>query len=307
MIGKTGQHLASLTISGTYCLSTMPLHKSSFEVVMLESRYAQEITADDLRIFLELWPRFAAEGEEVKRMLIEDKEILFGKDAIPFSWCHLYELPIKHMIAPMAGFLLDEKFLDILKNMVKSPSQIAALPDTLNQIDEYLNALEMPSKEEAMEALPLLGAVLGVSFSVYNSLRCVLYHGCFLNELIQRIPLGDDKALFDAVRIDPTVIGCKPVLAGISKATLLQDVKFFAKLKAALTGKIAKREQVNFQKMRMVLEIIHEAGGTRLSDQQLHQLFIEELDLYTRNAKGGGSDKALRKFADTYMKKNATT
>lgn len=270
--------------------------------------FAKGITAADLRVFLELWPRFAAEGEEVKRMLIEGKEIFLGKDAIPFSWCHLYELPIKeHMFATMAGFLLDEKFLDILKNMVKSPSQIAALPDTFKQIDEYLNALEMPSKEEAMEALPMLGAVLGVSFSAYNSLRCVLYHGCFLNELIQRIPLGDDKALFDAVRIDPTVIGCKPVLARISKATLLQDVKFFAKLKAALTGKIAKREQVNFQKMRMALEIIHEAGGTRLNDQQLHQLFVEELDLYTRNAKGGGSDKALRKFADTYMKKNATT
>ena len=97
------------------------------------------------------------------------------------------------------------------------------------------------------------------------------------------------------------------MLARISGATLLQDVKFFANLKAALTGKIAKREQANFQKMRMVLEIIHEAGGSRLNDQQLHQLFVEELNLYSGNAKGGGSVKALRKFADTYMKKNSTT
>ncbi|MFZ5501916.1 MAG: hypothetical protein ACOY3V_00005 [Pseudomonadota bacterium] len=275
---------------------------------MSGTSYAKGITAEDLRTFLESWSRFAAEGEEIKRMLIEDKDIIFGKDAIPFSWCHLYELPIKeHMVATMAGFLLDKKFLDILKNMVESPSQIAALPDIFKQIDGYLDASGMPSKEEAMEVLPMLGAFLGVGFSAYNSLRCVLYHGCFLNELIQRIPLGDDKALFDAVRIDPTVIGCKPVIARVSKATLLQDVKFFAKLKAALIGKIAKREQANFQKMRMVLEIIHEAGGVRLNDQHLHQLFVEELNLYTSNVKGGGSDKALRKFADTYMKKMATT
>ena len=275
---------------------------------MHDKFYAKGITAEDLRTFLEVWPRFATEGEELKLMLIEDKEILFGKDAVPFSWCHLYELPVKeHMVATMTGFLLDEKLLEIFKNMVKCPSQIAALPETVKQIDEYLNALEIPSKEEVREVLPLLGVIIGVGFSVYNSLRCVLYHGCFLNELIQRIPLGEDKALFDAVRIDPTVIGCKPVMARISKATLLQDVKFFAKLKAALTGKIAKRGQANFQKMRMVLEIIHEAGGARLDDQHLHELFVKQLKLYSGNAKGGGNAKALRKFADTYMKKSTTT
>jgi len=56
-----------------------------------------------------------------------------------------------------------------------------------------------------------------------------------------------------------------------------------------------------------VFEVLHEAGATRLSVSQLHQLFVEELKLYSSNAKGGGNVKALRKFADTYMKKSATT
>ena len=59
--------------------------------------------------------------------------------------------------------------------------------------------------------------------------------------------------------------------------------------------------------MRLVFEVLYEAGALRLTDKQLYQLFVEELKLYTANSKGGGSDKALRKFADTYMKKNATT
>lgn len=275
---------------------------------MTDHHYAQGISAENLRVFLDQWPRMAAEFEDMRRMLIDDKDIIFGKDTLPFSWCHLYELPIKElMMLPMAGLLTDEKFLAIIKDMIASPSQIAALPDTIGRISEYMDAQDGLSKEEAAELLPMLGAYLGVSFAVFNSLRCVLYHGCFLNELIQRIPLGDDKALFDSIRIDPTVIGCKPVLARISRATLLQEVTFFAKLKAALTGKIAKREQANFQKMRIVFEIIHEAGGSRLNDHDLHQLFVEELNLYSANAKGGGNAKALRKFADTYMKKNSTT
>jgi hypothetical protein len=128
-----------------------------------------------------------------------------------------------------------------------------------------------------------------------------------MNELIERIRAGNDKALFDAVRIDPTVVGCLSISTRISKATLLQDNRFFAKLKAAINGKMAKREQANFQKMRLVFEVLHEAGASHLDDSQLQQLFIEELDLYASNSKGGGNAKALRKFADTYMKKSTTT
>ncbi len=97
---------------------------------MNETPYAKGITAEDLRIFLDSWPLFTAEGEDVKRMLTEHKEILFGKDAIPFSRCHLYELPEKeHTVTMVTGFLLDEKLQNIIKNIVNSPSQIAALPD----------------------------------------------------------------------------------------------------------------------------------------------------------------------------------
>ena len=59
--------------------------------------------------------------------------------------------------------------------------------------------------------------------------------------------------------------------------------------------------------MRLVFEVLYEADALRLTDKQLYQLFVEELKLYTANSKGGGSEKALCKFADTYMKQNATT
>lgn len=275
---------------------------------MPDPNYANGITAESLRIFLRFWPMVVGEFEEAQQILIDSRDKLLDTDALAFNWSHLYEQPIaKHIELAFGALPQHHPFSDWLKQIAETPGQISALPSITREIDEYIAALKDPSEAETKEILPMLGALFGVIFFVFSSLRSVLYHGCFFNELIERVRLGDDKALFDAIRIDPTVIGCLPAIQRISKATLLKDVSFFAKLKAAINGKIAKREQANFQKMRLVFEVLYEAGATRLSDDQLHQLFVEELRLYASSDKAGGNAKALRKFADTYMKKNSTT
>jgi hypothetical protein len=281
---------------------------------MAANHFAQDITAEDLRIFLEFWPQFFAEADEAQHMLIEIKDKILNKDTEPFAWCYLYELPIRqHLTMAMAsivqgyeGLLNHEQVAEWYKQVAGTPGQITALPDVYGQIDRHFDAME-PSDEDMEKLLPTVAGTFGLGLSMFYTLRCVLFHGCFLNELIERVRTGDDKALFDAIRIDPTVVGCISVSCRISKATLLQDNSFFTKLKAAINGKMAKREQANFQKMRLVFEILREAGASRLNDAQLQQLFVDELHLYASNAKGGGNAKALRKFADTYMKKNATT
>ncbi len=281
---------------------------------MTENHYAQDISAEELRLLLEFWPRFVAEADEAQQMLVGVKDQLLNEDTKPFSWCHLYELPFRqHMIQATseivqgyAVFLQAEHVTDWYQQIVDTPGQIGALPGVITQMDDHFDAIE-PSDEDMERLLPSVAGLYGLGLSMHNTLRCVLYYGCFLNELIERIRTGDDKALFDAVRIDPTVIGCLSVSHRISKAALLRDQNFFDDLKNAINGKMAKREQANFQKMRLVFEVLHEAGASRLSDAQLQQLFVNELDLYASNAKGGGNAKALRKFADTYMKKSATT
>ena len=270
---------------------------------MDETQYAEDIAAEDLRAFLKFWPLFSAEVDDVSQILIKEEDRLLAKDTEPFSWCHFYELPFEHHVALLfAGLAQNEQVAEWHRQVVVSPGQIGALPGIVEQVFKHFDALEAPSKEDVEEIRPFLAAFIGIWLSVSRSLHCVLYHGRFLNELIGRVRAGDDKALFDAVRIDPTVVGCKSAIERISKATLLKDNRFFAKLKAAINGKMAKREQVNFQKIRLVLEILHEKGATRLNDKQLKQLFVEELKLYSKD-----NEKALRKLVDTYMKKNATT
>ncbi|MDO8333233.1 MAG: hypothetical protein Q7T35_01010 [Nitrosomonas sp.] len=277
--------------------------------------FAKGTTAEDLRLFLAFWPNLINEAEESRQGMEEDRAKLLGEDATPFAWCFLYELPIRdHIIQAFAAIaqnfneMIDPEQIPLWLNQIAaSPGQIGEIPKVVDLVRQHFDEMEDPSEEHAERMRPMLADTFGKAWSMYNTLRCVLYHGCFLNELVDRVRTGDDKALFDAIRIDPTIICCPSVSQRISKATLLRDNRFFAKLKASLNGKLAKREQVNFQKMRLLLEVLHEAGATRLSDAQLHELFVEELKLYSGNAKGGGNDKALRKFADTYMKKAATT
>ena len=280
-----------------------------------KASFANGTTAEDLRVLLNFWPIFMAEVDEAQQGLIKDQAKLLGADTLPFAWCHYYELPIKdHSSQAMLCFaqtfndMLDpQQIVNWFSQLAAATSQVGEIPNVVDLVRQHFDAMEDPSEEQVAKFLPVLAETLGKSWSMRNTLQCVLYYGCFLNDLIERVRAGDDKSLFDAVRIDATALGCWPVVERISKAALLLDEEFFDALKNAINGPMAKREQANFQKMRLVLEVLHETGATRLSDAQLHELFVEELKLYAGNASGGGNAKALRKFADTYMQKNTTT
>lgn len=77
--------------------------------------------------------------------------------------------------------------------------------------------------EETHALLPLM---LGVTFSLYFSFKSILTFGLYLNELIAIVAKGGiagDKAIFKAVKIDPTVIACKNVTSRISRSILEDD------------------------------------------------------------------------------------
>jgi hypothetical protein len=277
---------------------------------MTETHYSKGMTAKSLRAFLELWPLIEAGIEETKGTINNCSDHLLEEER-EFSWCYLYEFPVNDLVlillGVLTGFVKQDQIVDWLKQMASSPGNIGELPNIFDQVNEHFEARLDPTKEDLETIRSNLPMVSAVFTAMQYSLFCLLYHGCYLNELIDRARNGDTKALFDAIKIDTSVIGCPSVVDKISTATRLQDKRFFAKLKAAINGKKEKLRQANFQKMRLVFKILHEAGATRLTDTQLYQLFVEELKLYTSNAKGGGVDKALRKFADTYMKQYATT
>lgn len=273
-----------------------------------DSKYGKT-TSENIRLFLEFWPDLQAEFHSAWEMVIKAEKLIFKDKSLGFSWCHLYELdPKDHFKLLYKGFSEDEEFQKILKQFISSSDQFSTIPQMQQNITNYFDThFEEVTEEEARELMPAMGEFFGIGMSVYFSLSSVLYYGLFINELVAKARSGDDKALFDAIRLDSTVIGCQTAMNRISKAKLLDDKSFFKKLKAALTGNKTKREQANYQKMRLVLELLYEAKCEKLTDDNLYELFVDTLNLYSWHERDGGNAKALRKFVDTYMKKNATT
>lgn len=265
-------------------------------------------SVESIRIFLNLWPSISSELNSFWNDISEDEHLLFNDKTEPIVWCHFYELPFGQHPNHVNLNLLNNPDLDvILEKQHSSADPIGSLPDTLLQARILHDESIIPTREQALDLMPSISYHLGYGFSCYFSLKSIIHYGCFINELITRVRLGDDVALFNAVRVDPTVIGCRSVIARISKARVLQDDSFLKKLRSAINGKPKSRDQKNYQKMRLVLQVLVDANAPRLNDDQLHHLFVESLGLYHWDAKEGGNAKALRKFADTYIKKHSTT
>lgn len=263
---------------------------------------------EDIKLFIEFWPLFQAQTNELQNMIIEEKELLLSDPAINVSWFHLYELPAHvHFPMLMKTYAEDPNLANIFLSVVNSSNQLGAIPTACKDIDNYFDGLPAPTKNESIKFLRQMAPMLGVILSLVHSLSSMLYYGRFLNDLIEQVRQGDENSLFQAISIDPTSIACKPIAERMSKAVFIKDEKFLKKVYSKLGKRPAKLAQANYQKMRLVLEILYECGSSKLSDEDLYQLFVAELKLYSWDDLNGGNREALRKFADTYMKKKATT
>lgn len=272
-----------------------------------QNQYGQT-NAESIRALLEIWPMFQSEFYEALEILLEDKKDIFNNQSINFSWCHLYELTFKeHVVTLLTEHLDDEVLSNIFKDLGSKQDQVSHLPVALEQINEYIDSWDPPTEEKKEELTPRYAEMLIARMTLFNSLKSLLYYSRFLNDLIEDARQGSDKSLFNAIKVDATILGCPTAIRRINQASIIDDQKFFKSLKASISGKFGSLEQANFQKMRLVIEVLYESKATNLSDEQLKHLFVDTLNLYSWNEAAGGNAKALRKFVEQYMRKNTTT
>jgi hypothetical protein len=68
------------------------------------------------------------------------------------------------------------------------------------------------------------GVLLGLVHALLRSLNATMLYGRSLSSLVAEVRnTGDHKPLFDAVRVDPTVLTCPSVVHHMAVATLRQD------------------------------------------------------------------------------------
>ena len=165
-------------------------------------------TSDDIRDFLKFWPQLQNEFLETWQSAPEDLQDYLTNNYSVSSWCHLYDLPVReHNQTFLKNLPHQEEITAIFKELATSKNQISAIPNAVTKVDVFYKSIAPPTIQDKTILQPYMADILGRTLSVFFSLRCVLYHGCFLNELIELACTGkgNDKALFDAIRIDPTV------------------------------------------------------------------------------------------------------
>lgn len=265
-------------------------------------RHYANFSAADLRLLLTFLPQFESELGQVPQLFSGSATDNFTTENLPFAWCVLYEMsPIKHFSLAFAALGLAGEL-----------QQVAAGDNAIQKMEELSNAVDGLLAKE-VERLPedqkeaFTAHALAIAMSMMHSLRCLLVYGRYLNELIEEAREGApnlrDKALLNAIRIDPTVVGCPTAISRISRAVVLKDQQFLTKLRSAMSGKLGASESSTYQKLRLVLQVLHESGGVNLNDDELQNLFVKELDIYADSA---GASKNLSEFTRKFKKKKST-
>jgi len=206
-----------------------------------------------------------------------------------FSWFDCYELPFNLHIGLVVVIL---GFQDDLRLAAQSDDPQQHFLDFFNSLDPDIDW------QGGYKGMFEKRDLVGVAISIFRTMKSIMVYQKSLSTLIEEVRLGNDKALFNAVRIDRTMMACPSIMHRISIAELKGDNKFFLHLKSALKGP-SRKHWVGLDELRYMMQSLVETGADRLSDENLEVLFVEQLKLYPRSL---SARKNLRKHY-TYSKK----
>ena len=106
----------------------------------------------------------------------------------------------------------------------------------------------------------------------------MLFHRT-LDKMVADVRAGNDASLFQAVRIDRSIVACLTFADRIAKAELENDKKFFLHLRSSLKGP-SKKHWEAYKDLRYALYVLRESGFNQMSDAQLEDLLVHKLKLY---------------------------
>lgn len=229
---------------------------------------------------------------EVGRLIDAKPELRQKMAAHLLPWAGLYD---ESLPDHLGAFTIAFGFAGTVREAATQPDPHQFLLDWVKEgiPDDWVD-----TDEKKDVAHKLYGLLLGLSFS----LESLMVFGKYLNELVAEGKAGNDKAFFDAIRIDPSVMSCEVFSTRLSRAVFEQDQRFFRSLRLALKGKTEKH-QTQLNRVRFAIHVLLDAGDLDLSDDALERLFVEQLDLY---APGEAPAKALRKHIRKQRNRSTT-
>lgn len=263
-----------------------------------------KLSAAEIRLLLTWLDDLERKEKELSCEVLSDPikcSKFFDFEATQVVWAGLYEVDFPTCLA-------------LIIHQFGIADDMSAISKSENPLEKLVTWIEAQRSEDdddgesvSAEYFEFIRCVHAYNTALLKNIRALLVYGVYLNDLLKIAREGDpkkrDKALLDAIKIDPSVVGCKTATERISRAVLMKDEHFFSKLRRALAGKLGAKEQATYKKMRYVLQLLHEANALSLSDSKLETLFVKELNLYLAPV---SAEKNLGEFARNFKKKKST-
>lgn len=191
---------------------------------------------------------------------------LLDKD---FYWAEVYELPFHHQIA-LLFFALGRA--NKLKEIAQAPDPQQAALDWMDtdDIDDW-NGGEGGVFEKKN--------VIGLTVAMHRNILCIMLFHRTLDKLVEEVRAGNDDSLFQAVRIDRSIVACPTFADRIARAELGNEKMFFLHLRSSLKGPSKKHWEM-YKDLRYAIYMLRELGFDKMSDMQLEDLLVHKLKLY---------------------------
>lgn len=259
---------------------------------------------DQLSIYFQLAKQAQAEmlahTQDLSVNKIDVNELL-----LYLQWWIFYELDFKKCVVALINFLFSPENLIQNDKLNLSPERILDLGHELVvELEQTLKGSDLNAEDKRI----LLSLFINIYQALAGNIKAMMVFGYpySLSYLINKVRTEDNiQALFDAILIDRTCLYTPTAQQRIVKAALIGDGSFFNQLSRALNGSRPRRTSPELDEVRLMEAIMADLQDFKpLSQQELCELFIDQLGIYPNNTEDpcGSLWKNIQRIRKAYKK-----
>lgn len=251
------------------------------------------LSVKELRLVVSSMWEIHTQRNELHQMFFDDEKGILVACPYPFSWSQLYDYRIDQL-ATMLLVTVDQE-----GELVTELSKYSSILDLQRVFDSYSD-LEPIDLGEGVDKTKY--QFLAIWVALMRTLESIQVYGRSFQRMLVDIKNGSDKALFDAVKLDHSLMGHSIIQRRISIAELKQEKKFFAQLANTLKRRPVKYSSKLYP-VRYILALLDELGQLDyLTEESAYQLFCVELNIYSYA--GDDPSRSLWQFIYRWKKEN---
>lgn len=240
----------------------------------IDSKEYNDISLDQFKKIISDLKEFKNEDKSLQELVSSaPKEKILKLVGNDFCWSEVYELTF---LQHLGLILLAMDKLEFMKEVNKTADPTQYFMDNF-EFDE-----DPDLYAGGHNGLFSKGDFIGLIIALQRSILSILIHQKTLQTLVEEVKNGNDNALFDAVRIDRSIITCPTISKRLALAEFQNEHHFFLRLRSAIKGP-SRRHWEGYRDLRYALFVLRELGFDRLNDTQLEDLLVKQLKVYPDN------------------------